>query len=222
MRDERSLSALELIARPQLWASRDLPFMPFSDSAGDLALYMEQLLAWNRKFNLAAIRNEHELLRDLIQDSFYLAQLIEEICSRKGWKDPEIADLGAGAGLPGIPLRLLWQRGNYTMVEARQKRALFLANMLARLNLPDTQVFEGRAEDYLDRCDIWPQLILSRAFMPWEQLLTFCGKRLSADAEIIIMANEEPPVSFKEWKLMAGREYDTGEKKRWLWSIGRP
>ncbi len=93
----------------------------------------------------------------------------------------EIWDLGAGAGIPGIPLRILWQLGVYTMIEVRQKRCFFLNTALASLRLPETFVFHGKAEDFMDKKKekgIYADLILSRAFMPFEKMLPFVAPYL--------------------------------------------
>ena len=77
--------------------------------------------------NLVGARDWQTALLNLLADSFYLDQFMNGLDLPA---NPEIWDLGSGAGLPGIPLRIIRQDGIYRMVEAREKRALFIANAL--------------------------------------------------------------------------------------------
>jgi 16S rRNA (guanine527-N7)-methyltransferase len=123
----------------------------------------------------------------------------------------ETWDLGAGAGLPGIALRMVWQRGDYWMVESREKRALFLATALARLNLPRTRVFRGRAETFMAgrRAD----LILSRAFMPWREILETVRPRLKPEGRVILLTREAVRPE-KDWVCAASFSYRAGSATR--------
>jgi 16S rRNA (guanine527-N7)-methyltransferase len=122
-------------------------------------------------------------------DSFHLAALIHSL---KLPAAPICWDFGAGAGLPGIPLRLLWQEGEYIMVEARKKRVLFLQAVLARLALPGIRVSPCRVEDFMASAAP-AHLLLSRAFMPWEKLLALAAGHLAPAGVTIFMASSPAP-----------------------------
>ena len=118
---------------------------------GRLGRYVDMLAAWNRAMNLTGGRDGADILEHLVPDSFELAAFLSsgplaDAADAAGPDGPRVLDLGAGAGLPGIPLRMVWERGEYTLVEAREKRALFLANALAALDLARTTVWRGPAE----------------------------------------------------------------------------
>lgn len=105
---------------------------------------------------------------------------------RKTQTTPQIWDLGAGAGLPGIPLRIFWSYGDYHLIESREKRCLFLSTVLAKLSLPCTHVYRGRAENFIK--DKTAQLIISRAFMPYEKMLNFVAPHIqSVNGKIIFL-----------------------------------
>ena len=154
-----------------------------------LMTYLDLLTRWNKVMNLVGTRHWQDTFTTLIVDSFHLADLIGRLPAttpRTAW---ETWDLGAGAGLPGLPLRMLWQEGTYALVEAREKRALFLSTVLAHVSLPGVAVFKGRAEQFMTPSRR-AHCILSRAFMPWEALLEFTGPHLHADGCIILLTRE--------------------------------
>ncbi|MEG2005700.1 MAG: RsmG family class I SAM-dependent methyltransferase, partial [Bilophila sp.] len=128
----------------QEFASRS-GFVLTDDVARHLAGYLELLMQWNRVMNLVGTRSWQETFSALVVDSLHLGRFLEKegIVADTTW------DLGAGAGLPGLPLRMIWTQGTFWMVEAREKRAIFLSTVLARFPLPQTHVFRGRAEQFM-------------------------------------------------------------------------
>lgn len=210
-----------LLAAAGSWANAGTPLLPAPAAMADLQAYIDLLIAWNKKLNLSGATNIEYALTHLIQDSFFLAVFLDRLCHDKGLSDPKIADLGAGAGLPGIPLRIVWQKGDYTLVEAREKRSLFLNTTLARLKLPATSVFSGRAETYLARTNPQPRIIVSRAFMPWADLLEFCAAHAKETREIVFMANDPPPLLRDGWQVFSSLSYGVAGRKRWLWAVVR-
>lgn len=217
------LTPAQAVASPHLWASEELPFFPYGKGAAELALYLDLLLAWNRKLNLSACKSAIPILRDLAQDSIFLASFLDELTLRKQWdkKNLRLWDLGAGAGLPGIPLRIFWPRGDYTWIERRQKRALFLQNVCAQLKLAACSGYTGEAQAFFAASSQKAHCILSRAFMPWQKLLNFCDRQLEPHGSIIIMANQEPPELPDGWQLDSARICQLPTKKHWLWALSR-
>ena len=189
---------------------------------GRLDRYLDMLLAWNRAMNLTGGRDRADILARLIPDNFHLAAflgsapLAEAPAMAAG---PRVWDLGAGAGLPGIPLRMVWDTGNYTLVEAREKRALFLANALATLELPRTTVFRGAAEALFARMPHGADIILSRAFLPWRKLLDFCLPGLAPGGVVIILASEASGEIPAPWRLAAETAYSVDGSPRWFWAL---
>lgn len=194
-----------------------LPLELDEEALEKLSLYLDQLVAWNKVLNLSAFDNRGKIVQELIADSFYLADFLNSIFEKNS--SPISADLGAGAGLPGIPLRIVWHMGTYTLVEAREKRALFLTNVLSRLKLPRTRVFRGMAEKFFQTQDEKINCILSRAFMPWPKLGMFCHPHLADSGFLIIMANQPPPTETIGWSLVRDYSYPVGEKTRYFWAL---
>lgn len=181
-----------------------------------LFIYLELLQKWNKVMNLVGPYAWPQLVDDLLLDSFHLAAFLRALPLPAA---PEVWDFGAGAGLPGIPLRILWQAGRYSLVDSREKRVLFLQNVLARLDLPGTQATAQRAESFME--DAAPaHLLLSRAFMPWPKLLRLAEGRLAPGGAVLFMALEGAPPSLPEkWRLLAQTAYAVPAGTRYFWAV---
>ncbi len=205
-------------------AARSLGRPVQADQAASLADYLGQLVKWNKKMNLVGPSDWRTIFDTLVVDSLYLADFLDGL-DLAG--EPLCLDLGAGAGLPGIPLRVLWTRGDYWLVESRDKRATFMSSATGRLGLTGTNVYHGRAEDALCRLADRGQhatadLILSRAFMPWPALLDFVRPMLRPRGTVVILANTPPPEEAElppGWSLGDVASYPVAGKTRYFWSL---
>lgn len=181
------------------------------EQAGLLAAYLGLLVKWNSRMNLVGPSAWPEILETLVQDSWHLADLLQSI-------DPQPAetlDLGAGAGLPGIPLRVFWTSGDYWLVEPRQKRALFMEQAAAHMRLPRTRVVCARMEA-LPPARRHAGLVVSRAFMPWKKLLAEVRGFLAADGRVLVMSNETCGETVDGYALECVRDYSVAGKKRYF------
>ena len=194
------------------------------EQAQGLSRYLCLLLQWNQRMNLVGPGDWRTVLTDLVADSWLLADFLDSLPRLKNAtdshpKNPLTVDLGAGAGLPGLPLRLFWPQGTYHLVEIRRKRTAFLLQAVAAMGLRRTVVRPERAEQALPA--LAPiDLCLSRAFLPWPQLLELVRPWLAPEGLVLIMANEAPPNAFPVgWSLQAVRNYPSGHKTRYFWSL---
>jgi len=215
-------------AEAVLAAARKLGRPVEPDQAELLAVYLDQLIKWNKKMNLVGPSDWRTVFNRLVVDSLFLADFVAGL-NLHG--HPLSLDFGAGAGLPGIPLRVLWREGDYWLVEVREKRATFMKSALGRLKLPATSVFLGKAEDALDRLSrsghhATADLILSRAFMPWQKLLDFIRPMLRGEAgrsgTAVILANAPPPdepAIPAGWQLGNVASYPAAGGERYFWSF---
>lgn len=201
------------------------------EALAPLATYLALLTQWNRVMNLVGTRRWQDTLRLLLADSFHLAEFLRTLPLPK---DLHTWDLGAGAGLPGIPLRMVWTEGHYYMVEAREKRALFLSTALAHAPLPRTGVFCGRAEDFFLRAAQPAHLVVSRAFMPWAQVLDLVQPHVaqpsdhasaqpsaqSSGARVVFLTLEAAPAVVPQgWVVEAGHQYAVDKDVRHFWCL---
>ncbi|MDD6089042.1 MAG: class I SAM-dependent methyltransferase, partial [Desulfovibrionaceae bacterium] len=170
-----------------------------------LSLYLEKLMQWNKVMNLVGAHSWKQALDELILDSLRLDQFLR---SHFSVPHPVCFDLGSGAGLPGIPLRTVWQDGSYTMVESREKRALFITTVLAICRLPRTFCLMNRAENVLP--NEGADLIVSRAFMPWPRLLDFVRPFVRQNGYVALLLND-PAEEKWGWKRVAAERYQSGK-----------
>jgi 16S rRNA (guanine527-N7)-methyltransferase len=108
--------------------------------------YYEELVAWNQRFNLTAI-TEHEQ----VQIRHFLDSLsclvAKEVHLLLKQPNARIIDVGAGAGFPGIPLKLICPGARLTLLEATGKKVAFLEHIVERLGLRRVTAIKARAEE---------------------------------------------------------------------------
>jgi 16S rRNA (guanine527-N7)-methyltransferase len=187
------------------------------DQLKGLQVYLDLLLKWNRVMNLVGHSDWKILLNDLVMDSFFLDVFLRRVF--KGNDRDTVLDLGAGAGLPGIPLRLVWKNGTCYLVESRLKRAAFMKQAIGSLNLENTFVLNCRAEDI--QSGVLPaKLIISRAFMPWPKLLPLAGSMLGEKGMLVVLSNEKfAGQDIPGFNMLETMEYIVNNKKRYFWAL---
>lgn len=130
-----------------------------------LGQYLHQLLETNRKFNLTAIRDPTDAWHRHILESL---TLLPHLADAK-----HVIDIGSGGGAPGLPLAIARPDIHITLVEATGKKARFLTDTAAALDLPNTTVLADRAETLAQASDHREQhdVALARAVGPMRVLL---------------------------------------------------
>ncbi|MDH5544493.1 MAG: 16S rRNA (guanine(527)-N(7))-methyltransferase RsmG [Gammaproteobacteria bacterium] len=123
------------------------------DKRSLLLRYLDLLFKWNKAYNLTAIKDRQTMLVRHIVESL---ALIPYIYGR------EIADIGTGAGLPGIPLAIAFPDRHFTLVDSNGKKTRFLNQVKLELSLKNITVMNNRIETL--RCESPFDQILSRAF----------------------------------------------------------
>lgn len=106
-----------------------------------LAAYERELLAWNEKFNLTAIRDVDGIRTKHFLDSFSC------VLAWKSAPPLSLVDVGTGAGFPGLALKILYPAMRLTLVESVGKKANFCKHVATMLGLDDVEVLSIRAED---------------------------------------------------------------------------
>lgn len=102
--------------------------------------YMNLLLEWNEKINLTAITDPNEVILKHFIDSLTINKYIKE--------NNTLADVGTGAGFPGIPLKILRPDLKITLVDSLNKRINFLNEVINKLNLVNIETVHSRIEDF--------------------------------------------------------------------------
>lgn len=122
------------------------------EQANKFYKYMELLLEWNEKMNLTAITEPDEVILKHFIDSITVEKYIN--------KEAKIIDVGTGAGFPGIPLSIIRNDLNITLMDSLNKRIKFLDEVVEKNNLINVDTVHSRAEelarnsDYREKFDV--------------------------------------------------------------------
>ncbi|RJQ39139.1 MAG: 16S rRNA (guanine(527)-N(7))-methyltransferase RsmG [Dehalococcoidia bacterium] len=106
--------------------------------------FYRELIDWNKKFNLTAITEYDEVQTKHFLDSLSVALALPEVPLPQGYR---VIDIGTGAGLPGIPLKIAFPQIKLALLEATRKKAGFLEHVKSVLGLNDVEVVALRAEE---------------------------------------------------------------------------
>jgi 16S rRNA (guanine527-N7)-methyltransferase len=137
--------------------------------------YYQELMAWNKRVNLTAITDYEEVQIKHFLDSLTLV-LAQPISAGL-----RLIDVGTGAGIPGIPLKIAFPSMRLVLLEAVAKKAAFLRHITQKLGLDDVEIVVGRAEEIAHRSEYREKfdMVLSRAVAPLptvvELVLPFCA-----------------------------------------------
>jgi len=149
--------------------------------AGPLLAYLALLDRWNRTYNLTAIRDPREMVAKHLLDSLAMHPFAG---------DGALADLGTGAGLPGIPLAIAHPGLQVTLVESNGKKARFLREAVRTLKLPNARVAEARIEA-LDMPGMF-DAITARALATLPLILQLGGHLLKPEGKLLAMKGAVP------------------------------
>lgn len=149
-----------------------------------LEAHYDLLVRWNLKMNLTAIRTLGEAVERHYAESLFLGAHLPAGAL-------QVADVGSGAGFPGIPVAVLRPDCMVTLIESHQRKAVFLRE--ASRGLANVRVVAGRAEVVVGRFD----RVISRA-VSYEDL-SFALKKLAASADLLSGAEEPPAELGFDW-----------------------
>lgn len=151
------------------------------DRQEKLLAFLGLLNKWNRAYNLTAVRDERVMVSRQLLDSLSILP----------WVTAEhLLDVGAGGGLPGIPLAIALPEKRFTLLDSNGKKTRFLNQCVLELGLDNVEVIHGRAED-CSPAEPFSQ-ISSRAFTALENLVNWCGDLLANEGEFLAMKGQFP------------------------------
>jgi 16S rRNA (guanine527-N7)-methyltransferase len=110
-------------------------------------VYYQELVGWNKKFNLTAITEYDQVQVRHFVDSLSCLQAVQRPRCDPDGRPLRCIDVGSGAGFPGLPLKIYCTRLRMVLLEATAKKVSFLEHVVSHLGLEDVQPLWGRAEE---------------------------------------------------------------------------
>lgn len=150
--------------------------------------YFQELADWNKRANLTAIVEYEAVQVKHFLDSLTVCLTARDILAGSAQASTRVMDVGSGAGLPGLALKLAFPEIELTLVESVAKKTAFLTHTMEKLGLDGVSVHTGRAEslarepDLRDSFDLVVVRALAKLPLLLELCLPFCksGARLVA------------------------------------------
>src|SRR5262249_3535511 len=116
-----------------------------------------------------------------------------------------VADLGSGAGVPGLPLKIVRQDLEIALIESRRRRVMFLTSVIRTMHLAGCSVVEGRVEDIAEEVRGRFDAVVMRCAGDVEAMLPTAARLLSASGVVIASGPPEPrPIAVGDWVTVPG------------------
>ncbi|PID34111.1 MAG: 16S rRNA (guanine(527)-N(7))-methyltransferase RsmG [Thiotrichales bacterium] len=152
-----------------------------------LQQYLQLLQRWNKVYNLTAVRDPKQMLPLHLWDSLSVARLVQ---------GDSCLDVGSGAGLPGIPLAVLYPERQFTLLDTNGKKTRFIQQAVLELGLKNVQVVQQRVEQW--RSDSKFAAIISRAFASLADFVTVSAAHLQDNGVLYAMKGRYPDSEIAE------------------------
>ena len=167
-----------------------------SAQADQLLRLLDELDDWNQRMNLTAIRERGQQITKHLLDSLAVHSYM---------RGAPVADIGTGAGFPGLPLAVALPQHHFTLLDSTAKKLKFVEHAAQTLGLHNVQTVHTRAENYRpkERFDA----VVSRAVGPIETFVTWSGHLCVGGGRLLAMKGRYPTDELKHipngWKLAA-------------------
>lgn len=161
-----------------------------------LLAYLDLLQRWNQAYNLTAVRERGEMLRRHLLDSLAMQRFVDA---------GPLADLGAGPGLPGIPLAIADPALQVTLVDSNGKMSRFQREAVRTLGLDNVRVLQARAENVAEPGAY--RLLTARALDRLAGIIAVGGHLLAPGGRLLALKGQRPDEEIAElppgWRASA-------------------
>ena len=152
--------------------------IPLSAAAAvRLLQLLDELVHWNRAYNLTSIDAREQMLTRHLLDSLSVTPFLQGRC---------IADAGTGAGFPGLPLAIARPELSFKLIDSNQKKISFVNHAVRALELHNVEAVHGRVEA-LSSSTLAADTIVARAFAPLGRLLELVAPLAGAGTRVLAM-----------------------------------
>ena len=149
--------------------------------AARLHQLLEELAHWNRRFNLTAICDVESMISHHVLDSLAVHRYLH---------GDSIADVGTGAGFPGLPLALVNPERRFSLIDSNGKKIRFVSHAVRTLGLVNVEPLQARAE--MLRPERPFDTVLARAFAPLPELLEAVAPLCGSETRVLAMKGKWP------------------------------
>lgn len=151
------------------------------DQGSSLAFHARELLEWNKKFNLTAIKDPAEVAVKHFLDSLIPASFILQ--------DSHLLDIGSGGGFPGIPLAILIPSLQALLIDSVRKKVSFLQYVIRSLNLKNAEAIHVRAEELVQNIEFanFFDIIICRALTALDRFVLMSQPLLKENGILIAL-----------------------------------
>lgn len=143
--------------------------------------YLALIAKWNRVHNLTSVRESSKMVSKHLLDCLAVVPHLEA---------HTVLDVGSGAGLPGIPLALMWSQASVTLLDSNHKKAAFLRQAVIELGLNNVDVVCERVETWQPAQEF--DLVISRALSDLPEFVNLAGRLCGADGVVAAMKGVYP------------------------------
>jgi len=147
----------------------------------DLLKFIKLIEKWNKAYNLTAVRDRDEMARLHILDSLTLLPFID---------GKRVADIGTGAGLPGIPLAIFLPDVEFVLVDSNSKKTRFVQQAILELKLKNVTVLHSRVENF--QPDKLFSTVMMRAFASLDDIMQLSQHLIDPLGVLLAMKGQQP------------------------------
>lgn len=180
--------------------------------------YIDLLLAWNENMSLTAIVRPEQIILDHFMDSLELGAIADVS------KLTMIADVGSGAGFPGIPLKIKYPHLKVVLIEVVGKKIAFLRNLIQEMGLENVELYTLDWRTFLRKTEYPIDIFLTRASLPMEELFRMFKPSSPYKAQRLVYWASRlwVPQELEKRFLVEEYDYQLGHKKRKLAVFSAP
>lgn len=174
--------------------------LPHADSQiSAFVTYLTELKKWNRAYNLTGLKTDREIVIKNFLDSLLFCGVIPDDVR-------SVADIGSGAGFPGVPIKIMRPDLQVILVEPTQKKVLFLRHLCHRLGLQGIEVMDKRVEEV---SGVKVDALVTRALFSVADFMDKAGHMLGENGVLIL---SKGPKLQEELKGTEGSEVSVRDK----------
>jgi 16S rRNA (guanine527-N7)-methyltransferase len=167
--------------------------------AARLFALLDELAHWNRTYNLTAVATHAQMVTH---------HLLDSLAIHPDLRGERVADVGTGAGFPGLPLALVNPARHFTLIDSGGKKVRFVAHAVRALGLANVEALQVRAESLTPARPF--DTVTARAFAPLPKLLAAASRLCAPAGQVLAMKGKWPQGELAAlpfpWRLAGGRQ----------------